>query len=128
MINPAVQDQAVPEAADQNDPLPLLAHQIAEQHTVTQGPGKEASFMGRIDQYKKRLRDAYQRFSRASREELNLSYAAEWMLDNFYVIQQTVRQIHEDLPGSFYRELPKLESGPLAGYPSAFAVSLQFIG
>ena len=35
-----------------------------------------------------------------------LSHAAEWMLDNFYLAQQSLRQVREDMPRSFYRQLP----------------------
>ncbi len=42
----------------------------------------------------------------------SLSEAAEWMLDNFYLVQQSCRQIREDMPPSFYRQLPKLAAGP----------------
>ena len=36
------------------------------------------------------------------------SRAGEWMLDNFYIVKQTLRQIEEDLPAKFSQELPKL--------------------
>jgi cyclic beta-1,2-glucan synthetase len=56
-----------------------------------------------------------------------LSYEAEWLLDNFYVVQQTVRQIRESMPKGYYRRLPKLESSPMAGYPRVFALALAII-
>ena len=59
------------------------------------------------------LREATQHF-RGTPEKESLSYAAEWMLDNFYLVQQTLRQIREDMPPGFYRQLPKLATGPLA--------------
>ncbi len=44
---------------------------------------------------------------------LSLSKAAEWLPDNFYLVRQTCRQIREDMPASFYRQLPKRDVGPL---------------
>ena len=38
-----------------------------------------------------------------------------------------MREIREDLPVGFYRELPKLERGELAGYPRVYALALAFI-
>ena len=40
------------------------------------------------------------------------SYAAEWMLDNYYVVQRAIRQIREDMPRGFYRKLVKLPDYP----------------
>jgi len=57
----------------------------------------------------------------------SLSKAAEWLPDNFYLVQQTCRQIREDMPSSFYRQLPKRDSGPLRGYPRVYAVAQKMI-
>src|SRR5512140_1533502 len=56
-----------------------------------------------------------------------LSYAGEWMLDNFYLVEQSLRQAREDMPRGFYRELPLLASGPLQGYPRIFAVAQELV-
>lgn len=36
---------------------------------------------------------------------------AVWLLDNFYVVQEQIRDIREHLPPAFFRELPKLGDG-----------------
>ena len=36
---------------------------------------------------------------------------AVWLLDNFYVVQEQIRDIREHLPAAFFRELPKLADG-----------------
>ncbi len=56
-----------------------------------------------------------------------LSHAAEWMLDNFYLAQQSLRQIREDMPRGFYRQLPKLVAGPLQGYPRIYDVAQRLV-
>ena len=56
-----------------------------------------------------------------------LSPAAEWMLDNFYLARQSLRQVREDMPKGFYRQLPKLAAGPLAGYPRIYDVAQQLV-
>ncbi len=56
-----------------------------------------------------------------------LSYAAEWMLDNYYMVEQSLRQTGEDLPPDFYRQLPKLAAGPMEGYPRIYAVAQQLV-
>ena len=57
----------------------------------------------------------------------SLSEAAEWLPDNFYLVQQTCRQIREDMPASFYRQLPKRDAGPLQGFPRVYAVAQKLI-
>src|SRR5512137_2350452 len=57
----------------------------------------------------------------------SLSEAAEWLPDNFYLVQQTCRQIREDMPVSFYRQLPRRDAGSLLGYPRVYAVAQKLI-
>ena len=53
--------------------------------------------------------------------------SAEWLLDNSYLIQEQAQQIRQNLPQGFYRELPKLVSQPLAGYPRVYAIAIELI-
>ena len=52
-----------------------------------------------------------------------LTYASEWVLDNYYIIRQALQQIEEDLPVSFYKQLPRLSSGPLKDFPRIYAIA-----
>lgn len=72
------------------------------------------------------VRDATARFRETSAKE-PLSSAAEWMLDNYYVVQQSLRQVREDMPPGFYRQLPKLASGPLETFPRIYAVAQELV-
>jgi len=50
------------------------------------------------------------------------------MLDNFYIVKQTFRQVEEDLPASFLNQLPKLNGTPLKGHTRIFALAREWIG
>ena len=53
--------------------------------------------------------------------------AAEWLLDNFHLVEEQIREIRDDLPPGYYRQLPKLAAGPFAGYPRVFGVAWAFV-
>ena len=53
--------------------------------------------------------------------------AAEWLLDNYHLVEQQVREVRADLPPGYYRQLPKLSDGPLAGYPRVFGLAWAFV-
>jgi cyclic beta-1,2-glucan synthetase len=69
------------------------------------------------------LNTAQRHYARVAEHELTISYAGEWLLDNFYVVQQSLRQVIEDIPASFYDELPKLVGSPLEGFPRIYAIA-----
>jgi cyclic beta-1,2-glucan synthetase len=53
--------------------------------------------------------------------------AAEWLLDNYHLVEQQIREIRDDLPPGYYRQLPKLAEGPFAGYPRVFGLVWAFV-
>ena len=53
--------------------------------------------------------------------------AAEWLLDNFYVIEEQVKGLRRDLTKKSYLNLPVLQSGALKGYARIFAVAVELV-
>ena len=69
------------------------------------------------------LTEAHQYFREAAHQDLALTLASEWVLDNYYIIRQTIREIQEDLPAGYFKQLPRLINGPLKGYPRIYAIA-----
>jgi cyclic beta-1,2-glucan synthetase len=49
--------------------------------------------------------------------------AAEWVLDNYYLIRRIARQVEDELPRGFARHLPQLASGSTQGHPRIDALA-----
>jgi len=73
------------------------------------------------------LLEAYRDTAKAIAEGRAITPAAEWLVDNYHVIEEQIRQIGDDMPPGYYRQLPKLADGPLAGYPRVFGVAWAFV-
>jgi cyclic beta-1,2-glucan synthetase len=73
------------------------------------------------------LLQCYREIAAVIRDEGATTPAAEWLVDNFHVVDRVVRQIREDLPGAFYRQLPKLAEGALQGYPRVLGLAWAFV-
>src|SRR5439155_15532239 len=56
-----------------------------------------------------------------------ISPAAEWLVDNFHIVEEQVREIREDLPRGYYRELPKLAAGDYKDYPRIDVLSIALV-
>jgi cyclic beta-1,2-glucan synthetase len=53
--------------------------------------------------------------------------AGEWLLDNFYLIEEQIRTARRHLPKGYSRELPRLRNGPSAGHPRVYDIALEII-
>ncbi len=103
------------------------AESLASSHAVSRKPSRGHALLPRVKENGRVLAECRRNIARAVREERSIAPAAEWLLDNFYVIEEQVREIIEDLPPGFYRQLPKLSGGDMAGYPRVFALAWAFV-
>ena len=53
--------------------------------------------------------------------------AAEWLLDNFYLIEEQIRTARRHLPKGYSRELPRLAHGPSARLPRVYDLAFEAI-
>jgi cyclic beta-1,2-glucan synthetase len=65
--------------------------------------------------------------ARGMGERRAITPAAEWLVDNYYLVERQVREIRSALPAGYYRQLPKLADGPLMGYPRVFGLAWAFV-
>ena len=73
------------------------------------------------------LLEAYRAIASAVGEGRAITPAAEWLLDNYHLVEEQIREIRDGLPPGYYRQLPKLATGPFAGYPRVFGVAWAFV-
>ena len=65
--------------------------------------------------------------TQASLSSRRVTPAAEWLLDNFYLIEEQIRTAQLHLPKGYSRELPRLASGPSAGLSRVYDIALEII-
>ena len=113
---PAILSNSADSAADNR--LREFAYQLAKLHEVipVSATGivdishpKKADLLDHLNVWEQALRNANAIFKAVPSNDLPVSRAGEWMLDNYYLVKQTFRQIEEDLPESYLASL--LQSG-----------------
>src|SRR6266849_68296 len=103
------------------------AESLATAQRVTARPASGRPLAARLGDNGRALLQAYRAIAKAISEEQVIMPAAEWLVDNFHVVDEQIRQIHDDLPRGYYRQLPKLAEGPLEGYPRVFGIAWAFV-
>src|SRR5437667_10830581 len=103
------------------------AESLAAAQRVMGQSGRGRRLLPRVEENARVLRASYRVIATASREERAITPAAEWLVDNFHVVDEQLREIRDDLPPGFYRKLPKLIEGPLTGYPRVYGIAWAFV-
>jgi cyclic beta-1,2-glucan synthetase len=95
------------------------------QKAVATGRGKNLT--SRVKDNGRVLEKSYKFLLQAVEENRAITPAAEWLIDNFHIVRAQLKDIHDHLPPKFYRELPKLTEGPLAGLPRVYGIAWAFV-
>src|SRR5262245_26385219 len=90
---------------------------LAVSQPVSTHRGRRPSLAARLAENEGVLLHAYRDIARAVDAGGAITPAAEWLLDNFHVVEEQISEIRTDLPPGYYRKLPKLADGPFVGYP-----------
>ncbi|MDO8252694.1 MAG: carbohydrate-binding protein, partial [Rhodoferax sp.] len=100
---------------------------LGETHRAARAASRVATFFPRLRSNIDALREAHRYIALQSATGYDISPAAEWLLDNFHLIEAQLKEIHEGLPRSYFRGLPILLDEPLAGLPRVYGVAWAFV-
>ncbi len=103
------------------------AESLALAQRVTTNPRRGRRLLPRVLDNGRVLLESYRAIARAIRQERAITPAAEWLVDNYHIVDEQLREIHDDLPPGYYQELPKLAEGPLEGYPRVYGLAWAFV-
>jgi cyclic beta-1,2-glucan synthetase len=96
-------------------------------HSAERSSAFAASFFPRLRSNILVLRQAHRYIGERAKSGYDISPAAEWLLDNFHLIEAQLKEVHEGLPRSYFRALPVLLGEPLAGLPRIYGVAWAFV-
>ncbi|HEY5292055.1 MAG TPA: hypothetical protein VIJ43_07060, partial [Burkholderiales bacterium] len=96
------------------------SHRLSSQRAPDQ-------LLARLAENEHVLLEACNLLTAAVRASRPLLPAGDWLLDNFYLIEEQVRTARRHLPKGYSRELPRLAHGPSAGLPRVYDIALEAI-
>ncbi|MES3012422.1 MAG: carbohydrate-binding protein, partial [Pseudomonadota bacterium] len=100
---------------------------LGETHRAKHATRRAAAFFPRLEDNIRALREAQHYIGSQAATGYQVSPAAEWLLDNFHLIEGQLKEIHEGLPRRYFRDLPVLVDEPLAGLPRIYGVAWAFV-
>ncbi|MEL7237715.1 MAG: hypothetical protein AAGK78_02545, partial [Planctomycetota bacterium] len=109
------------------DQLVQHAKTLAGWHATDTSAAREDRLLSRLDENEAVLEEAYELVVDAAEKGRRISPAAEWLIDNFYLIEEQVRLARRHLPKGYAKELPRLRTGPSAGRPRVYDLVLELI-
>jgi cyclic beta-1,2-glucan synthetase len=85
------------------------------------------SFLRRLREVEGALEWANTSLTMSAKMHHAVTLAAEWLLDNAYLIREQVTDLRRSLPQKYYGELPLIASGPKTGLPRVYHVASEMV-
>ena len=99
---------------------------LASMHQVKPGRPRDR-LLARLAENEILLLEVHRLVTEAVKVGRRITPAGEWLLDNFYVIEEQIRTARRHLPKGYSRELPRLYNCPSAGLPRVYDIALEVI-
>jgi hypothetical protein len=109
------------------DQMRAYGRTLAESHELDDSLLRMDRLLTRLDENEAALQDVRILLTGAVLARKRIVPAAEWLLDNSYLVDEHIRASRRDLPKGYSRELPRLLTGDSAGLPRAYDIALQRI-
>jgi cyclic beta-1,2-glucan synthetase len=103
------------------------AESLAKAQEVSPAQTAGISLRGRLRSNSVGLGAAFNTLIAGIRRGRPVTPAAEWLVDNYYIVDEHIRAVRRDLPPGFYKQLPKLANGPLRGYPRVYGLAWAIV-
>jgi cellobiose phosphorylase len=107
------------------DLLKQSACNLAKDRRVQNGRGPNL-LLPRLSDNEKILRDYNERTLLVEKRR-HITPAAEWLLDNYHLIEEQIHTAQRHLPRGYNRELPQLLNGPWTDYPRVYEIALKLV-
>lgn len=109
-----------------SDHLEQHGKNLAASHKLTSKHHPE-QLLARLKVNEHLLVDVYRQLTEAVAAHHQITPASEWLLDNFYLIEEQIRTAKSHFPKSYSQELPRLLKVSSAGLPRVYDIALEGI-
>ena len=107
----------------------LKAHmeKIAIQHTLKSKSNKSTYPIPQMIENYKKIKSVYNLLNEHIKLGISIHPAGEWILDNFYIIEESVRQIEKEMTVKKYTNFIGIQHGKYAGFARIYVLASEIV-
>ena len=121
-------DEDLPLRAELFSAAQMAAHgkTLATHHELSKRGGRDR-LLARLTENAAVIDSTCDELTAAVKAGRQITPASEWLLDNFYLIEEQIRIARRHLPKDYSKELPRLGKGAPEGTPRVYKIALEII-
>ncbi len=100
---------------------------MAMQHTLKSKANKNTYPVPQLVENYIKIKNVYKLLNEHIKLGINIHPAGEWILDNFYIIEEAVRQIEKEMTLKKYANFVGIQNGKYAGFARIYVLATEIV-
>ena len=117
----------VPTISINKEKLESYATEISQYYSETKTVNSKRRIMRSLDASHKNIIKGYEYIDKETRVKREVVPAAEWLLDNIYLIEKEYKNIRYNMPEAYYKKLPVISKGMMKGFPRIYHIAVELV-
>ncbi|PPU09895.1 glycoside hydrolase family 94 protein [Xanthomonas arboricola] len=109
-----------------DEQMQALGQALAQAHVLHTGPAREL-LLAQLKSNQRALGSTAARLTEMAADGVQLHPAGEWLLDNYYLVEEQMRLARQHLPPGYSRQLPRVRTPTSVGLPRVYELGLQVV-
>ena len=109
------------------DEIEIKAEEISKLYTVSKKTNSRKKLMQNLDTSYNSFLNNYKFISSQLETKRDVLSAAQWLLDNLYLIEKEYKDVKHNMPKSYYENMPVIDKGLMRGYPRIYSIALEMV-
>ncbi len=107
--------------------LELYLEKIASEHNLQKNSNKNTYPIYRLEENFNYITKTYELLNTHLKEKINIHPAGEWLLDNYYIIEETYKTIKKELTLKKYTNFIGIQSGIYKGFARVYVLASEIV-
>ncbi|MBU3189325.1 cyclic beta 1-2 glucan synthetase [Clostridium bowmanii] len=103
------------------------ASEIARHYSDIVNTNCKKKLISNLDISYEKILKGYDNIDKAGKNKREVLPAAEWLLDNVYLVEKEYKSIKYNMPQTYYNDLPVISKGVMKGYPRVYHIAIEIV-
>ena len=103
------------------------AFEIAHHYSDIKNTNCKKKLISNLDRSYEKILKGYENIDKEGKNKKEVLPAAEWLLDNLYLVEKEYKSIKHNMPQTYYNDLPVIYKGVMKGYPRVYHIAIEIV-
>ncbi len=103
------------------------AFEIAHHYSGIKNTNCKKKLISNLDRSYEKILKGYEKIDKEGKSKTGILPAAEWLLDNLYMVEKEYKSIKHNMPQKYYNDLPIIYKGVMKGYPRVYHIAIEIV-